>query len=67
MFAERNCCNTNIDICSKAEDELGSHVAPKIKEKITSGVYVDLASLLQNSVVQLAEELPAIVNLNCSS
>jgi hypothetical protein len=25
--------NTNIDICSKAEDELDSHVAPKIKEK----------------------------------
>ena len=25
--------NTNIDICSKAVDELGSHVAPKIKEK----------------------------------
>ena len=28
-----NLPNTNIDICSKAEDELDSHVAPKIKEK----------------------------------
>jgi hypothetical protein len=51
-----NLPNTNIDICSKAEDELGSHVAPKIKEKITSGVYVDLASLLQNSVVVDSEK-----------
>ena len=42
--------NTNIDICSKAGDELGSHVAPEIREKKNSGVYVDLVSLLQNSV-----------------
>jgi hypothetical protein len=28
-----NLPNTNIDIYPKAEDELGSHVAPKIKEK----------------------------------
>ena len=51
-----NLPNTNIDICSKAEDELGSHVAKKIKEKIISGVYVDLASLLQNSVVVDSEK-----------
>ena len=48
--------NTNIDICSNAEDELGSHVAKKIKEKIISGVYVDLAPLLQNSVVVDSEK-----------
>ena len=45
-----NLPNTNIDIYPKAEDELGSHVAPEIREKKNSGVYVDLVSLLQNSV-----------------
>lgn len=32
-----NLPNTNIDICSKAEDELGSHVAPKSKKKSLVG------------------------------
>ena len=51
-----NLPNTTIDICSKAEDELGSNLAPKIKETIISGVYVELASFLQNSVVVDSEK-----------